>query len=149
MKDFVFITACSQPRLRDPTRALDIIARYWFDWDLAVGIESEASGQQRLTIEGEGWPGAWKIPEHIPDEFEPDFARDGSLDFETLLEDLAPCLAEPLIVQAIGSRGGRFPLLAAEWRIEPVSQILERRALSAPDADFHGTGAATLETCAL
>jgi hypothetical protein len=132
MPHFMFATACNKPRLRDPTKARDIIGRYRFDWDLSVEIETDTNGEHRLTIHGEGWPGAWRIPpECKPDEFEPNFA--GISDFEGLLEELAPCLADPLIVQAIGTVTGLFPLLANEWSISPGSRLIQRRDFSAND----------------
>lgn len=144
MNDFVFVTTCNRPRLRDPTRALEVIGRYWFDWDLAVGLASDTAAHH-LTIEGEGWPGAWQIPEHTPAELsEPDLAADGMPAFEAFLKDIACCLAERLIVQAIGSKSGRFPLLAAEWRIEPSSKRLRRRHFSG----FHASATRTLQVSA-
>jgi hypothetical protein len=122
MPQFLFVTTCNKPRLRDPTKAQDILGRYWFDWDLAVEIEENACDQHRLTIQGEGWPAAWPMPDHCDrDHFQPDIDCDGLSDFERLLEEIAPCLDEPLIVQAIGTVDGRFPLSACEWRVAPGS----------------------------
>lgn len=122
MNAFWFRTTSNEPRLRDPTQVLGIVGRYYFDFDLAVGVNRAADGQHHLAIHGDGWPGAWPLPAGTsPQAYEPDFATNGLEEFEAFLNEIAPFLAETLIVQAIGSVSGRFPLSACEWRIEPNS----------------------------
>jgi hypothetical protein len=126
-----FATTCNRPRLRDPTHVQEAIGRYWFDWALAVGLGRDESGVYRLTIDGEGWPGAWRVPAHLRyEDFEPDLSRDALPDFEAFLRDIARALAEDLIIQSIGNPDGQFPLAAQEWRIRPGARAIERRSFT-------------------
>jgi hypothetical protein len=54
--------------------------------------------------------------------------------FEDFLREVAPFLAEPLIVQAVGSENCRFPLAACQWLIEPGSKDIRCTGFSAPEA---------------
>jgi len=130
MTDFWFATACNWPRIHDPAAVQQILDQYRFDWDLLVEIATDDEGRSRLRIEGDGWPGAWvKSPDYSPDD-EPDFPTDGVKEFESLLSRIAPHLAEPLIVQAIGFNQGRFPLSACEWQVHPGWQTIAKTEFS-------------------
>lgn len=120
MADF-FATDCNRPRLQDARAVQAIIERHYFDWELEVGIEFDPTDdQQHLTIFGFGWPGAWEMPmDPVPNNWEPDFDGDGIDGFEGFLREVAPHLAEPLTVQAVGSFQCQFPLLACEWHVTP------------------------------
>src|SRR5262245_21977923 len=107
MSELWFVTTCNKPRLADPAAVLTILGRYRFDWDFAVEVKANGAGHYRLQVEGEGWPGAWLRTADDRDD-EPDFPSDGLAEFEALLSEIAPHLAEPLIVQAIGQDQGRF-----------------------------------------
>ena len=105
---------------RDPGPVPRIIAKYWFDFDCAVQIEMDSLGQSRLTIDGDGWPAAWPLPWGISaEEYYPEYPTLGQEEFEDFLLEVAAYLAEPLVVQAIGTVNGRFPLSACEWRVTP------------------------------
>ena len=143
MHESFFMTACNRPRLRDPTRVLEVIGRYWFDWALAVGLEQDQGGNHRLTIDGAGWPGAWRVPAHHRyEDYEPDLSRDAIHDFEVFLLDVAPWLDENLVVQAIGNFDGGFPLAAHEWRVRPGSRVIERRAFACSRDSVSSSGVA-------
>jgi hypothetical protein len=124
MADFMAVMACNGPRLKDHEAVAQIISRYFVSPDVSLGVGFEHhSGASYLYIYGDMWPEAWKMPLGVaPEDFDPytdERYPDGAAGFIELLQDLAPHLAEPLIVQAIGSTKCRFPLSACEWRIEP------------------------------
>ena len=41
------------------------------------------------------------------------------------MKQIAPFLAEPLVVQSVGFVNCRFPVSACEWRIVPEGTVLE------------------------
>lgn len=127
MDKFWFWSTCNKPRLRDPTAVKAIIARHWFDFDFDVCVERAPDGHQLLKMEGDGWPGAWQIPAGAsPDDFQLDFEQDELENFEPMLLAIAPFLAEPLIVQAVGTVKGAYPLNACQWRVEPCATQIEK-----------------------
>ena len=72
----------------------------------------------RLTIDGDGWPAAWPLPPGTSgEEYYPEYPTLGQEEFEAFLLEAAAYLVEPLVVQAIGTVNGRFPLSACEWRV--------------------------------
>jgi hypothetical protein len=119
MNEFWFLTVCNKPRLRDPTKVQEIVQEYWFDWDCEVRIEQYADCAV-LNIEGECWPDAWRRP--VED------SSDGDLPdaFEEFLAAVAPYLEEPLIIQAIGTATGEFPLAACQWTVNPQSGVVSK-----------------------
>ena len=133
MNKFWFLTASNNPRLRDPTQVLEIIARYWFDFECEVEVEQDADGQSRLSIHGDGWPAAWPLPPGTSQEdFLPDFDTAGDEEFCDFLTDIAPFLEETLLVQAIGTVDGHFPFSASEWRIHPGVTAVATIAFTSP-----------------
>ena len=139
MADFWFAVACNRPRLRDPVAGTRIIAQYWFDFDIEVKISPDADGHACLHIEGDGWPACWPLPEGMSGEdYYPDYPTEGQEEFAAFLIEIAPQLAEPLIVQAIGTVSGRFPLSACQWRVEPGSSAVAKTEFTAPaQSDAH------------
>jgi hypothetical protein len=124
---FWFLTTSNKARLHDPTEAARILAKYWFDFECDTLIEQDADGQHRLSFSGDGWPGAWLLPDGVSkDDHYPDFDMPEEEGFAEFLIDIAPCLADTLIVQAIGTATGEFPLAAVEWRIEPGSTTVAK-----------------------
>ncbi len=119
---------CVQPATASrPGPVTRIIAKYWFDFDCAVEVETDSAGQSRLTIDGDGWPAAWPLPPGISaEEYYPDYPTLGQEEFEDFLLEVAANLAEPLVVQAIGTVNGRFPLSACEWRVAPGASAVAK-----------------------
>lgn len=129
MAHFIPVTASNDPKLTDHEAVERIIADYFVDPDfnIDVGFDRE-SGAPYLFLYGDVWPEAWKLDGVSRDEFDPygndDYER-GDDDFAQLLKEIAPYLAEPLTVQAIGSVKFRFPLASREWHIEPGGTEVE------------------------
>jgi hypothetical protein len=124
---FWFLSTSNKPRLRDPTKVLQIMAKYWFDVECEALVEQDADGQHHLSIQGDGWPSAWLLPPGAtPEDYYPDFDTPGQEEFAAFLTDIAPFLLEPLIVQAIGTATGEFPLSAGEWRVDPGSTMVTK-----------------------
>ena len=59
------------------------------------------------------------------ENYAPDYDEDPDDGFVQFLLDIAPCLAEPLTVQAVGAEKCRFPLSACEWHVRPDSTEVE------------------------
>jgi hypothetical protein len=148
MADFMAVTTCSHPRLKDHAEVEQILDRYFFDPDLSVGVSFDHdTGEPYLFLYGYAWPEAWRMPEGVTAEtFDPytdELYENGAPDFIQLLQEIAQHLAEPLTVQAVGSTKCRFPLSACEWHIEPGSSKVElnefchsdrEEVVSAPEA---------------
>ena len=127
MNNFWYVTASNQPCLRDPTRVQQIIAKYWFDFDCNVEVEPDSAGRQRLSMQGDGWPAAWLLPaDTSSEEYYPDHVTPGQEEFAACLAEIAPFLMETLVVQAIGSSDGQFPLSACEWQVSPGSTAVAK-----------------------
>jgi len=114
MSNFMAVMACNGPRLKDHKAVAQIISRYFLSSDFCLGVDFEHhSGASYLNIYGDMWPEAWKMPLGVvPEDFDPytdERYPEGADGFIELLKELAPHLAEPLIVQAIGSTKCRFP----------------------------------------
>ena len=133
-KETPWPTSCRPPPATIPPegpRAVEtIIARYWLDQEFNVGVGfNRDTGQPYLFCFGYVWPEAWKVPEGVsPADFYPfedEVYEDGADGFTQLLQELAPHLAEPLTVQAVGSIKCQFPLSATEWHIEPNGTDVE------------------------
>jgi hypothetical protein len=124
MADFMAVTASNNPRIMDHEAVETVIARYWFEAELNLGVGFDhETGEPYLFIYGYQWPEAWKLAEGMTHEnFDPyteenyEIGADG---FIELLKELALYLTEPLIVQAVGNTRCYFPLSACEWRIKP------------------------------
>lgn len=127
MATFVATTASNGPRLKDPEAARKVLERYCWDGDVQALIETDQSdGQAYLALYGYDWPGAWKLPDGANrEDFAPDYDEDPDDGFTQVLLDIAPCLAEPLTVQAVGAEKCRFPLSACEWHIRPGGTEVE------------------------
>jgi hypothetical protein len=127
MPTFIAVTACNGPRLSDPEGAQKVIERYCWDGDVVPVIRKDEAGRQsHLALHGYDWPGAWRIPDGVRKaEFEPDYDLDSADGFEEFLKELAPFLAEPLTVQAVGSERCRFPISACEWHVRPRDTVVE------------------------
>ena len=83
---FLVCHQCNRPRLRNSNPVRQIIAKYWFDFDCAVGIETDSVGQARLTIDGDGWPAAWPLPPGTSgEEYYPEYPTLGQEEFEAFL----------------------------------------------------------------
>src|SRR6266511_1380039 len=129
MATFLATTASNGPQLKDPEAAQKVVERYWWDGDVRALIETDHSdGQAYLALYGYDWPGAWKVPDGVDrEDFASDYDDDPADGFAQFLLDIAPCLAEPLTVQAVGSEKCRFPLSACEWHIQPGGIEVEVR----------------------
>src|SRR5262245_34369544 len=111
-------TVHNRARLRDQGSAREILGGYLWPGEVQATILTDpATGHAYLTISGFDWPEACRIPDDVSrEEFEP---SDDADDFEQFLRELAPCLAEPLTVQAVGSEKLLLPLTACEWYVRP------------------------------
>jgi hypothetical protein len=125
MSEFTVVVCSNRPKLNDGAAAQKIIARFSVDRELNFGVRVQRdTGQPYLTLCGYEWPEAWPLPpgtdaaDFDPYQDESVYAA-GADGFKELLRQLAPFLAEPLTVQAIGNTGMLFPLSACEWRVEP------------------------------
>jgi hypothetical protein len=130
MSEFLPITASNDPALNDHDAVEAIIARYWLDQEFNVGVGFDRqTGRPYLYCFGYVWPEAWKVPEGVSPAdfcpFEEEVYEEGADGFIQLLRELAPYLAEPLAVHAVGSVKCRFPLSATEWYIEPNGTDVE------------------------
>ncbi len=127
MATFVATTANNGPRLKDAEAARRVLERYSWDGEIEAVIETDpTNGQAYLALYGYDWPGAWKVPEgEHREEFVPDYDQDAYDGFEEFLRDIAPHLAEPLTVQAVGTEKCRFPLSACEWHVRPSAHEIE------------------------
>jgi hypothetical protein len=125
MADFVAVTASNRPRLKDADTARALVNCYHFDNDLEAEIALEArDGQPRLSVAGYGWPGAWRVPDGVdPLDFTPDYDENSGDGFEDFLHEIAPCLAEPWTVQAVGHTKCRFQLSACAWHVRPGGDV--------------------------
>lgn len=136
MADFIAVTACNDPKIKDHEAVEKIIARYYVEPDLNVGVGfDEKDGSAFVFVYGYVWPDAWPIPDGIkPEEFDPyvdDDTYEGGADgFRQLLKDLAPYLIDPMTVQAVGSIKFRFPLSACEWHIPPRGKKVQLNEFS-------------------
>ncbi len=123
MSDFIATVSCNDPKINDHDAVEQIVARYFFDPELNIGVSFDhETGEPYLFVFGYVWPESWKIPEGTePGEFDPfieDRYEHGAEEFIQFLKDVAPYLAEPLIVQAVGAQKCLFPLSACEWHVE-------------------------------
>lgn len=127
MATFIATTACNGPRVTDAEAVKKIMDRYSWDGDTTAGIIADPDdGQPRLTIAGYDWPAAWKVPDGVDRTmYELDYDTDPNVGFEQFLKQVAPFLAEPLTVQAIGFENCRFPLAACKWHVLPGGGAIE------------------------
>src|SRR5262245_10034664 len=108
MADFMPVTACNDPKITDHIAVEQIIRSYYFDpyLNLGVGFDRE-NGDPYLFLCGDVWPESWRLPEGVDpalfDPFATDLYEEGADGFVAFLKEIAPCLAEPLTVHAIGS----------------------------------------------
>ena len=106
--DFVFVILSNRPRLNDSKAVLDLIGRYHFSWEVEVGVDSDPStSAHRLTISGDGWPGAWKVPDGMEAECELKHQGEGREGFEQFLKEVAPLILGGDPVQEDGGRLAR------------------------------------------
>jgi hypothetical protein len=127
MATFVATTTSNGAALRDVEAARKLLDRYYWYGDVQAEIVGDdAEGQSYLSVYGHDWPGAWWIPDGVDkDAFVPDEDIDSGTGFEEFLAAIAPLLAEPLTIQAIGFENCRFPLSACEWHVKPGSTEVE------------------------
>ena len=127
MATFVATTASSGARLSDAQTAQRVLDRFFWDGDVrAVIRQDEQDGLARLYVYGYDWPGVWKLPDGIRwEDFEPDYDVDTVDAFEDFLFAMAPFLAEPLTVQAVGVENCRFPISACEWHVLPGADSID------------------------
>lgn len=123
MSDFIATTASNNPKINDHEAVDQIIARYFVDPELHVGVSFDHNtGEPYLYVFGYSWPEAWPVPSGTEaSDFDPytqELYEDGADGFIDLLNEIAPHLSEPLTVQAIGSTKCLFPLAGCEWHIE-------------------------------
>ena len=126
MATFIAVTSSNEARLRRPNVAREILAGYFFDGEVEALIQ-DADGEATLAVCGYEWPGAWKLAEGSD---EPDWEEDSGDGFEQFLLEIAPYLAEPLVVQAVGAEACRFPLVACEWIVRPGARRIETNGFS-------------------
>jgi hypothetical protein len=127
VRGFDAVTTSNRPRLREPSAARALLDQYPLAEDVRAWIETdEDTGRQYLTICGDGWPRACRIVEggDSSEAVYEDVEEKGA-GFEQLLKELAPCLADPLTVQAVGHDECCFPFAAREWHIRPGSAGVE------------------------
>jgi hypothetical protein len=136
MATFVATTASNGPRVTDPEAVNKVLERYFWDGELTVTcVKEEQTGHSHLEMYGFDWPSAWHIPEGIdPEEFEPDYA-DSSDGFDDFLKEIAPLLAEPLTVHAVGSENCRYPLSACEWHVRPGDRTVRVNSFVCPESE--------------
>jgi hypothetical protein len=105
MANFDATTASNGAKIKDGTKeAVEaIIDKYIFN-ELTVQISDKY-----LEVYGYDWLNVGKDGE---DEDDMDFAQE-------FLEEIAPFLAEPLIIQCVGAEKCRFPLSAMEVKVNP------------------------------
>jgi hypothetical protein len=115
MATFIATTSSNEVRVTDADAVQRVLDRYYWDGDIQALLDGPDSFKA-LVIFGYAWPAAWQLKEGAA---EPDWDEDSDEGFELFLLDIAPFLAEPLIVQAIGAEHCRFPLVAREWCIRP------------------------------
>lgn len=125
MSEFTVVVSSNRPRLKDAEAAQRVMSRFSVDRELNFGVRVyRETGEPHLVLWGYEWPEAWPLPEGMdaadfdPYQDETIYAQ-GADGFKDLLLELAPYLAEPLTVQAIGNTGSLFPLSACEWHVEP------------------------------
>ena len=138
MADFFPTTACNDPKINNHEAVEKILASYYTDPDFQVGVGfDEESGEPYLFAYGYVWPEAWKLPDgtkrEVFDPCEEDRYEEGDDGFIQLLLEIAPYLAEPLTVQAIGSIKCRFPLAAGEWHLKPGGRKVRTNGFRASD----------------
>jgi len=127
MATFVAVTASNGPRILNVDSVLEVLNQYFWSGDVEAVVRIDPiRNEAYLIISGDEWPGAWKIPEGVnADDFEPDYDIDPDDGFQEFLKEVAPFLAEPLTVQAIGYENCRFPLAACEWYVRPGATAVE------------------------
>lgn len=127
MRGFGAVTTSNRPRLREPSAARAVLDQYPLEEDVRAWIENdEATGKQYLTICGDGWPRPCRMVEGVKSsQGVCGEADEVGADFEQLLNELAPYLADPLTVQAVGHDECCFPFTAREWHICPGSVEVE------------------------
>jgi hypothetical protein len=131
MATFMAVTSSSSARLRDVEAVRKLLDRYSWDGDVEAKITEMPHGQAHLTICGYDWPSMSRIPEAAePASFE----DNDDNEFEKFLLEIAPHLAEPLTVQAVGSEKCRSPLCACEWHVVPGGNTLQVNAFRYPEA---------------
>lgn len=138
MATFVATTASNSPKLKDPEATQKVLDRYLWDCDIVAVIEKDGpEGPAFLNVYGYDWPSVWKIPDGIErTNFEPDYINDPGEGFEDFRKDIAPFLAEPFTIQAIGAEKCRFPLAACEWRIKPGANTIEVTSFNHSDSQI-------------
>jgi hypothetical protein len=142
MATFIATTASNGARLKDAEAARRVVDRYCWDGDVEVAIQTDRSAY--LVVYGYDWPGCWKVPEGTePDAFEPDFDQDTYDGFEAFLLDIAPHLAEPLTIQAVGTEKCRFPLSACAWHVRPGATEIEITGFQHSDSESSAATAAS------
>jgi hypothetical protein len=127
LADFMAVTACSNPRIKDHEAVEALIQKYYFDPDFQVGVGfDEEDGSPYLFAYGYVWPEAWPLPEYSSrptfDPYAGDTYEEGDDGFLQFMKDVARHLLEPLTLQAIGNTKCRFPLSACQWTIRPGSR---------------------------
>lgn len=101
-----------------------MVDRFTWDEDIKAEIGTHSDGYVHLAVHGHGWPICWKIPEgNDPDDVVRDYGINNLKEF---LTEIAPFLAEPLTIQAIGAEKCRFRLSVAGWHIESGSREIEQ-----------------------
>jgi hypothetical protein len=122
MATFIATTSSNEARLTDADAVKEVLDRYFFDGEVQAAIRYGPDSFCALVVYGYDWPAAWKLP---PGAEEPDWDEDPDDGFDQFLKEIAPFLAEPLTIQAIGAEACRFPLVATEWHIAPGATEVE------------------------
>lgn len=126
MTTFIATTASNEALLSDADAVRAVLDRYYLDGDCQPILRQDEDGQSYLSIAGNDWPMAWHIPDGCPAvAFVPDWNEDAEKAFEQLLREIASCLAEPLIIQAVGAQACQFPLAACEWHVCPHASEIQ------------------------
>jgi hypothetical protein len=109
MGQFYGVTASSGARIKEGKEAevLKLIDKYDYYPDLLCEIYDG-----RIGIWGEEWPRFW-----LKEKSKKNVLGDTTDVFEEFLEELAPLLAEDLVIHAIGHEKCEWPMITMELRV--------------------------------
>jgi hypothetical protein len=114
MGTFVGVTASGGARIKKGKE--NEVQKLLDKYDFSRGLECQIDNGS-IAIWGYEWPHLWLKPKNNE---EPEFGKDF---FEEFLEELAPFLAEKLVIHAIGNEKCVFPLAAMEIKVTPKGVV--------------------------
>jgi hypothetical protein len=123
MANFTAYKASNSPAVNNPEAVQKVLDSYHaYCSDVCFRLDSE-SGTERLIFEGGDWPRIIKASDSAEYGEENMAELDDSP--EGLMLEISPYLKEKLIIQAVGTNNGRWPLAAAQWEIEPGGKTVK------------------------